>query len=387
MIFLYRWKEWINPELDDPKLEEQYNTVYLAENVSISKISLWVWQITNLVLLSMDYRIFGISRMFFLLLGVRLATVIYYGAVIHFLSKVKDVQRYQRIMFVSMLAGVSLFLFINFNRPPNYLQHSVIDVIGLFSLYLLFPNRFLFRLLPAVLLTVGSIALYLFVKTNIGPTVITVTLVSYALVNLLGILTSARLYAARRKEYLSRMAEQTAQEKLTQLAMQDDLTGIANRRYFYKQSDVEFAHFKRSEHPLSVLMMDIDHFKKINDKYGHAVGDAVLVQFAAYVSSMVRQEDLFGRVGGEEFALLIRNTGTEAAMEIAQRICDRTAHFLIPGGAESDRYTVSIGVAGAALADESFEVLLRRADTALYKAKQLGRNRVVEEYSEYEGVC
>ena len=387
MIFLYRWKEWINPELDDPKLEEQYNTVYLAENVSISKISLWVWQITNLVLLTMDYRIFGISRMFFLLLGVRMAAVIYYGAVIHFLSRVRDVQRYQRIMFVSMLAGVSLFLFINFNRPPNYLQHSVIDVIGLFSLYLLFPNRFLFRLLPAVLLTVGSIALYLFVKTNIGPTVITVTLVSYALVNFLGILTSARLYAARRKEYLSRMAEQTAQEKLTQLAMQDDLTGIANRRYFYKHSDVEFAHFKRSEHPLSVLMMDIDHFKKINDKYGHAVGDAVLVQFAAYVSSVVRQEDLFGRVGGEEFALLIRNTGMEAAMEIAQRICDRTAHFLIPGGAESDRYTVRIGVAGAALADESFEVLLRRADTALYKAKQLGRNRVVEEYSEYEGVC
>jgi len=96
---------------------------------------------------------------------------------------------------------------------------------------------------------------------------------------------------------------------------------------------------------------------------------------------------LFGRVGGEEFALLIRNAGTEAAMEIAQRICDRTSHFLIPGGAESDRYTVSIGVAGAAFADESFEALLRRADTALYKAKQLGRNRVVEEYSEYEGVC
>ncbi|HWR28651.1 MAG TPA: GGDEF domain-containing protein [Negativicutes bacterium] len=375
-----RWKEWINPVLDDPELEEKYNAAYLAENVAVSKISLWVWQFTNLALLTMDYRIFGISPMFFLLLGLRVSTVAYYALVIHFLPKVRDVRRYQRMMFVSMLVGVGLFLFVNFNRPPTYLQHSVIDVVGLFSLYLLFPNRFLYRFLPALLLTGGSIALYLFVKTNVSSMIITVTLLSYALVNFLGILISAQLFSSRRKEFVSHIAEQTAQEKLTQLVMQDDLTGIANRRHFYKQAEIEFAHFKRSEHPLSVTMMDIDHFKKVNDKYGHAVGDAVLVQFTAYVSSMVRQEDLFGRLGGEEFALLLRNTETKAAIEIARRICEGVTHFVIPGGEAVDRYTVSIGVAGATEKDDSFDGLLLRADTALYKAKQIGRNRVVEEF-------
>ena len=124
-------------------------------------------------------------------------------------------------------------------------------------------------------------------------------------------------------------------------------------------------------------MIDIDHFKKVNDKFGHSVGDAVLVQFAAFVSSLVRQEDLFGRVGGEEFAVLLREAHTEQAMEIGRRICDGAAELSIPGAEADAWYTVSIGVASACLQDDSFESLLNRADKSLYEAKQAGRNRVV----------
>lgn len=371
------WRQWIDPTLEDQVLEQNYNEAYLAENIAVTRISLWVWQIANIALISMDYLLFGFGRMFFLMLVVRAAVFIYYGLMIRQLSKITEVRRFEKILFRSMLIGVGIFLLINYNRPTTYLHHTVIDVVGLLGLYLLFPNRFLFRLIPAVFLTVGSLALYLFVKINISTVIIVVTFIGYALTNLLGLLVSARLYSSRRKEFLSRISEQAAQEKLTRLALQDELTGIANRRNFYRQAEAEFAYFKRSHHPLSVLMIDIDHFKKVNDKYGHSVGDAVLVQFTVFVSSLVRQEDLFGRVGGEEFAVLLREAHTEQAMDIGRRICDGAAKLAIPGGQPDDRYTVSIGVAGACWQDDSFDSLLNRADKALYEAKQTGRNRVV----------
>lgn len=372
-----RWRQWIDPTLADQELEQKYNEAYLPENISVTRISLWVWQLANIALVSMDYLFFGFGRMFFLLLFVRAAVFVYCGFVIHQLAKITEVHRFERLLFFCTLIGAGVFLLINYNRPATYLHHTVIDVVGLLCLYLLFPNRFLFRLIPALFLTIGSLALYLFIKTNISAVIIVVTFIGYTLTNFLGLLVSARLYSARRKEFLSRISEQAAQEKLTRLALQDELTGIANRRNFYRQAEAEFAYFKRSRHPLSVLMIDIDHFKKVNDKFGHSVGDAVLVQFAAFVSSLVRQEDLFGRVGGEEFAVLLREAHTEQAMEIGRRICDGAAELSIPGAEADAWYTVSIGVASDCLQDDSFESLLNRADKSLYEAKQAGRNRVV----------
>ena len=372
-----RWRQLIDPTLEDQGLEQKYNEAYLQENIAVTRISLWVWQLANIALVSMDYLFFGFGRMFFLMLFVRAAVFIYCGFVIHQLTKITEVHRFERILFFCTLIGAGVFLLINYNRPATYLHHTVIDVVGLLCLYLLFPNRFLFRLIPALFLTIGSLALYLFIKTNISAVIIVVTFIGYTLTNFLGLLVSARLYSARRKEFLSRISEQAAQEKLARLALQDELTGIANRRNFYRQAEAEFAYFKRSRHPLSVLMIDIDHFKKVNDKFGHSVGDAVLVQFAAFVSSLVRQEDLFGRVGGEEFAVLLREAHTEQAMEIGRRICDGAAELSIPGAEADAWYTVSIGVASACLQDDSFESLLNRADKSLYEAKQAGRNRVV----------
>ncbi len=373
------WRQWIDPTLTDQAFEQKYNEAYLPENIAVTRISLWVWQIANIALISMDYLLFGFGRMFFFMLLVRATVFIYYGLVIHRLSKITDVRQFEKILFISMLIGVGVFLLINYNRPTTYLHHTVIDVVGLLCLYLLFPNRFLFRLVPALFLTAGSLALYLFVKTNISTVIIVVTFIGYALTNFLGLLVSARLYSARRKEFLSRISEQAAQEKLTRLALQDELTGIANRRNFYRQAEAEFAYFKRSRHPLSVLMIDIDYFKKVNDKYGHSVGDAVLVQFTAFVSSLVRQEDLFGRVGGEEFAVLLREAQAEQALEIGRRICDGAAKLPIPGGESDAWYTVSVGVASACGRDDSFDSLFNRADKALYVAKQTGRNRVIAE--------
>jgi diguanylate cyclase (GGDEF)-like protein len=373
---LRRWRKWIDPTFTDPELEEKYNEAYLKENISISRISLLVWQCANLALIGMDYFLFGFSRMFCFLLGIRIGTFVYMYGVIRFFRKVKSVESYERVLFVFMIVGVGVFLLINLTRPPTYLQHSVIDVIGVLCIYLAFPNRFLFRLIPALLLTVGSILLYIFLKTGLSSGIVLVTLVSYGLVNFLGLLVSARLYRARRTEYRSHLAEQAAQAKIAQLAMQDDLTGIANRRYFYRQAEAEFAHYQRAKQPFALLMLDLDHFKRINDQYGHGVGDAVLIRFTQYVLTQIRQEDLLGRVGGEEFAILLRDATISQAVAIGERIREGVAQLPIFGGDAADRFTVSIGIATADDADASFDVLFGRADKALYRAKQEGRNRV-----------
>ena len=371
-----RWRRWIDPTFTNPELEEKYNEAYLEENISISRISLVVWQCANLALIGMDYLLSGSGRLFLFLLGLRLTVFAYFFILTRFLGKVKEVSRYQQTLFYSLCIGVGVFLLINLTRPPTYLQHSVIDVIGVLCIYLVFPNQFLFRLIPALLLTAGSILLYIFVKTGLGPGIILVTLVSYGLVNFLGLLVSARLYRARRTEYRSHVAEQAAQAKIARLAMQDDLTGIANRRHFYRQAEAKLAHFQRAKQPLALLMLDLDHFKQINDKYGHGVGDAVLIRFAQYVSTQIRQEDLLGRVGGEEFAILLRDAAMVQATAIGERIREGVAQLPIFGGDDADRFTVSIGIATAEDADASFDVLFGRADKALYLAKQDGRNRV-----------
>ena len=373
---MQRWRRWIDPTFTNPELEEKYNETYLEENISITRISLWIWQGANLLLIGMDYLLLGFGRMFFWVVGLRLCAFIYFLLFTRYLRRVRLVAIYQRTLFAAMIIGAGLFLAINLTRPPTYLQHTVVDVVGVLCLYLFFPNRFLYRLLPALLLTVGSILLYLFVKTVLNPGIILVTLVSYGLVNFLGLLVSARLYGARRKEFQSHLAEQAAQAKVARLAMQDDLTGIANRRHFYRQAEAEFAHFHRSKQPLTLLMLDLDHFKRINDQYGHGVGDAVLIRFTQYVSTQIRQEDLLGRVGGEEFAILLRDATIDQAKTIGERIREGVAQLPIFGGDDADRFTVSIGIATAEDADASFDVLFGRADKALYLAKQDGRNRV-----------
>ena len=373
---MQRWRRWIDPTFTNPELEEKYNETYLEENISITRISLWIWQGANLLLIGMDYLLLGFGRMFFWVVGLRLCAFIYFLLFTRYLRRVRLVAIYQRTLFAAMIIGAGLFLAINLTRPPTYLQHTVVDVVGVLCLYLFFPNRFLYRLLPALLLTVGSILLYLFVKTVLNPGIILVTLVSYALVNVLGLFVSARLYGARRKEFQSHLAEQAAQSNIARLAMQDDLTGIANRRHFYRQAEAEFAHFHRSKQPLTLLMLDLDHFKRINDQYGHGVGDAVLIRFTQYVSTQIRQEDLLGRVGGEEFAILLRDATIDQAKTIGERIRAGVAQLPIFGGDDADRFTVSIGIATAEDADASFDVLFGRADKALYLAKQDGRNRV-----------
>ena len=158
-----------------------------------------------------------------------------------------------------------------------------------------------------------------------------------------------------------------------QLANIDSLTGALSRRKFLDMADHELARCVRYALPLVVLMLDLDHFKGINDKFGHAVGDAVLQSFVHTVRSVLREFDLIGRLGGEEFAVLLPNTHRDGGRALGQRIIDSVRASPVQFGEERIAYTVSAGA--ARFTDQrSFSMLLKRADAALYRAKANGRD-------------
>jgi len=172
-----------------------------------------------------------------------------------------------------------------------------------------------------------------------------------------------------------RLKDQAAE--LERQALTDPLTGIGNRRHFFEQGRRELQRSMRTEKRPSLLMLDIDRFKGVNDTYGHDAGDAALMALCETTLATIRNIDVFARIGGEEFAVLLPETTTGQALIVAERLRKRLEGTAVerPGGKDFN-FTVSIGVAGLTAEDSGLEALLKRADEALYEAKNCGRNRV-----------
>lgn len=167
-----------------------------------------------------------------------------------------------------------------------------------------------------------------------------------------------------------------AENKLREMALLDGLTKVFNRNRFIDLAKREMERSQRYGRPLALLMLDADHFKKVNDNYGHATGDRVLQHFAQTCRDVLREVDLIGRLGGEEFAVLLPETALTGACAVAERLRQTIETDMLITERGSLSYTVSIGVAQMSEQAANFEDLLKAADDALYKAKNNGRNRV-----------
>lgn len=216
---------------------------------------------------------------------------------------------------------------------------------------------------------------------------VTVTMV---LMNAIGAYFQLTILIRRRTEFVSLVQVQernhelqeeidrriSLEGKLRVLAETDSLTGVYNRRYFTSVADREVKRCLRYGHKLSFIILDLDRFKRINDRYGHSSGDEVLVNTVNILKQCLREVDTLSRVGGEEFAVLLPDTDLEGARQVAERIraAVATAEQPVPTGGSG--VTVSLGVAELLASDTDFDALYRRGDRALYTAKERGRNRV-----------
>ena len=163
---------------------------------------------------------------------------------------------------------------------------------------------------------------------------------------------------------------------LANLALTDELTQIDNRRSFIANVKSEVIRYKRSQQAFTFCLLDIDHFKQVNDKYGHQAGDNVLRQLCTLVKQTLREYDHFGRIGGEEFGILLPNTNATEAEEITNRLRNKIMSTVFNNQTHPIGITVSIGLAESSR-DTTFELLYSQTDIALYEAKDTGRNQVV----------
>jgi diguanylate cyclase (GGDEF)-like protein len=159
-------------------------------------------------------------------------------------------------------------------------------------------------------------------------------------------------------------------------ASKDELTNLYNRRAFFEQGKQLFKQARRYQQNVSVMMIDIDHFKNINDNYGHTVGDSVLKSIGALLQNTVREADILARIGGEEFAVILPQTGVEEASNLAERIRQRIESKIIQHDILQIKVTASFGLAACMAEGDDLDRMLTKADDALYIAKKKGRNQV-----------
>jgi diguanylate cyclase (GGDEF)-like protein len=280
---------------------------------------------------------------------------------------------------MAWLCFVILFLLLfNFTRPTNFLT-TAYDVILPLAIYIISPLKIFYTLALGIGFSAGILYIDYFHKTGIDPATQNMILVSQLIVHVIGLTSSIQIQSYRRKSYKAYIQEKDAKEMVAYMANIDPLTKSMTRRQFFNIAESEFMRFARYRRQFSMLVLDADHFKNINDTYGHYVGDLVLRNLSLVILEQKRTQDTFGRLGGEEFGLLLPETNLEQARIVAERVQQTWAETPCIVDGTLIHSTVSIGVTEATDQDKSFEDILRRADRMMYKAKEAGRNRVVGE--------
>ena len=357
------------------ELESGYRSHYLAQDIRQGIIVGSIWLLPNFLFIFIDYLLYAGTPLFQALLVIRLFVLATLSVIFVSLRWIKSPATYDYLVLIASCLVLSSVFCINRLHPDLHSYTAGMDYLLLFSIYLLVPNRLLFRIIPSALFTIANLIAHFNLPEPLSGPILTIIAVSLVMSNVLGIWASVRFYSHRRQQYQSQLRASELRKDLIQNALVDQLTGVSNRRHFFQAAEAEFERFRRYHHFFSIVMVDLDHFKDINDQFGHPIGDRVLKDFASTITRAKRDIDTFGRLGGEEFALLLPETDLSGATDIAVRL-RRACHGVILPEASSRHITISIGVTQVRSDDMNFDDVLSRVDEALYLAKNNGRDRV-----------
>jgi len=302
------------------------------------------------------------------------------------ISRSREPWQFDRDLLIFQSFTITLLLFVLAFLKPDP-GSSVLSLVTLsLGIYLFVPNRFIIATGLSLYLAFGFFFLASYTHITSHPQMLQWGIIVLS-VNLIGMAFSYRIHLVQRRAFLELMRERFAretlqneiarrnelEEKLLYQAHTDELTGAHNRRYFMRLGREEIARSLRYDRPLSLLLLDLDHFKLINDRFGHDIGDEVLRRFSRLCRRTLREPDIFGRLGGEEFSVIIPEETIDGALKTAERLRAAVEEEFAP---TAQQLTVSIGVTQMQSTDSSISDLLKRADAMMYQAKHLGRNRV-----------
>ncbi|MEN6565980.1 MAG: GGDEF domain-containing protein [Veillonellales bacterium] len=357
----------------DNDFESTYRDYYLKIDIRHTSIAIAIWLIPLLPLGYIDYLIFGKSNQLTILLVSRLVFFLLSLYTIFAFLKVTSFKQYDSIFYRWAIITIAFVLFLNYNWAPYVPPNGDITILILFTAYMISPSRLFLRAVPPITLSIGNVALQWCIADSASNTFAPTVLVAIIMANVLGAILSTSLQEHRRSEFKARLEEACAKEKLKRLATIDPLTGIVNRRELIHKTIKEFEQAKNNGQVFSVLMMDIDNFKQLNDNYGHDVGDKILQHFASYVENKLNENKIWGRLGGDEFVLILCNTRSDQAKIIAEDLMTDLNKEPVISQDKRINYTISIGITEVNDLDSSYKTTQKRADEALYKVKRNGR--------------
>jgi len=360
-------------------LSAKYRQHYLAADIRKTALGIGCVTLSVIVLGYSDYLFFGFTLQFYLLIYLRSSLLVISALlIILMLPRVKSPAQFDRLMLLYGLLIVCSCVYIGATRPVSYLYYAVLDVAILMVIYLFFPIGLGMKTGLAALLTLGDLLNIGLLKDMATLPIWNVTFVSYLIVNVTGLICAVLMEYSRRQQFLDNQDECSLRAALTHLASVDELTGIWNRRKFMELAGNEVGRYIRYGRSFSLMMIDLDNFKAVNDRFGHISGDRALKQFTYVVRGQIRGMDIFGRLGGEEFGIVLPETGLDEALVMGARICKALRETDISvAESRTTRVTASIGVAEACPGHNSLDDVISMADTALYRAKENGRDCMV----------
>ena len=350
--------------------EQEYRAHYFSADRAQWRFAILLFALPNLGFLWFDMHLYGVDSPDFLrYVGMRSLFIVYSVWLWWRLPLIAEPKRGDFFMIVWVFLGLGLLLLNAYLRPREYYGHYVFEVFTIMAFFTGVPLPLRKHLWIAVMYLPPTLLILFFHKEAPLPLYTSNVLYVVLLTVFSAYLLSMRIHGYRRAAFeLLRVAEAQART--------DALTGISNRRAFMAWARAELARFERNQAPVTVLMLDIDHFKSVNDRFGHDAGDNLLAAFARRIETDLRRYDQFARLGGEEFVVVLPHCnladGTAMAERLRKSICDTP--FLVNDSPLL--MTVSIGVTRLHNGELHIDDALKRADAGLYAAKDKGRNRV-----------
>ena len=382
----YQISKWL-AEFSDRDMEASFQNHVQTILTRQLRTALMVWGVLLMLFAIPDYIALGLTRSFYYLLGYRIAMLMVLLTFTLMITPATSIFRISYPVMWFIIVYLSGFMLFFIYRPDAvYLVIGVL-MIQLLALLVFIPIRFIMAFYAAVYAVI-CILLTRFVLGTTMENMIALFIILLLPVGV-GALTANRLGMMHRREFalwamtqkINRQLENEIERRikletvLKELAATDPLTGLYNRREYDLLFKHEIERAKRMNTPLSVGIIDLDHFKKINDTYGHSAGDEVLKQTAVLFRENLRSMDIIGRWGGEEFIILLPGIAIDQANLTGNRLLQALESTNIDAGTVSIKITATIGLTQL-LRDDNMDKVIRRADDALYKGKEAGRNRV-----------
>ncbi|MEH6799807.1 MAG: GGDEF domain-containing protein [Pseudomonadales bacterium] len=384
----YHVSSW-RGEFTHPEIEQAYRKHTETTFARHLRRGLMVWLVMLLLFGVLDYPVLGNSVEFAIVAGLRLVTAALLFGLFLRLKRQPSLATEGYAVTAIEVFGFVIFFFLYFIRHD--IVSWIIGVVGMLiiSLFIFIPNRVYLSLLAACF---GIAGMFYSVRLNgFGAPELVGLLFILSVPTVVGFFTALRLQTAQRQQYalfdqvssINRNLQseikrrEALEEELKRQATTDPLTGLFNRRQYEMLFNRERERCNRQQKHISLCVVDLDHFKRINDKYGHDVGDLALRHSADLFSRTLRQSDVVGRFGGEEFVLILPDTDLEQAVAVVNRLREELESSPLQSPEGEIKLTATFGVTQVIGGEESIEKVIKRADKGLYEGKGAGRNRVM----------